>query len=174
MRVNLQKTKISVGKNSIFCTKCKKWIHQKCTNIKSFLTEDPNFVWKPCTKQLPPSPIVQQHLQLSDIQLEQVAKFCYLDDMIDQSGCCMVAVNARIRSARKKFHELLLILSDHDIAFERCAYIYITCACIGYNFKLAWHGPWQQKCWPDCVKMITPWYVEFVLNNYLSAYQWYQ
>ena len=75
----------SVGKNSIFCIKCKKWIHQKCTHTQCYFKKNPNFVCKPCARHLPPSPIVQQHRQLSDIQLEQVAKFCYLGYIYDWS-----------------------------------------------------------------------------------------
>lgn len=158
-----------VGKNSIFCTKCKKWIHHKCTHTQCYFKKNPNFVCKPCARHLPPSPIVQQHRQLSDIQLEQVAKFCYLGYIYDWSkwwlhGCSECQKKIWHLPGRK-------FMSCCQFSFTRCAYVYNSCA-LSVMLTLAWHAPWQRKCWPNCVKTIMPWHVGFVFNYNLTAYQW--
>ena len=101
----------------------------KCTNKKGSLKECPSFVCKLCANQLPPSPTAQQYLKLSDIQLEQVAKFCFLDDMIDQSGDCMDAVNGRVTSAWKKFHECCQF-SVSFASLLKGLLMYITLVCV--------------------------------------------
>ena len=129
-----------VGRNPILFTKCKKQMHHKCTNTKSFSQGS-------TAHQLPPSPIMQQHLHLSNIHLEQVVKFCYLDDMIIYNGGCMDAMNARISSRWKKFHQLLLILSNHWTSFERCGYVYISSL---YNVIL-----YASEKWSMATEMLT-------------------
>ena len=116
---------VNVNCKDCFCTKCNKWIHHKCSNITGSFKKDPNFVCECCVNQLLQSPIAaQKHLQLSDIQLEQVAKFCYIGDMIGQSCGDMDVVNFRVRYTLKKFHELLPNLSNHCISFEGHSYVY--------------------------------------------------
>ena len=41
--------KKGVGRNSILCSKCKKWIHRKCSNIKGKLKPVPLYMCPACT-----------------------------------------------------------------------------------------------------------------------------
>ena len=98
--------RLGVGRNSIYCGQCKRWIHKVCTDIKGKLKDYPNFVCKMCRKQLPPSPEPQiQEFTFNGEQLDVVPTFCYLGDMIGHSGVCKDATTARVKSAWKNFRE---------------------------------------------------------------------
>ncbi|KAI8509306.1 hypothetical protein Bbelb_131540 [Branchiostoma belcheri] len=56
-----------------------------------------------------------------------VPTFCYLGDMIGQSGGCTDAVTARIKLAWKSFHELLPILADRSIPFINRGHVFNSC-----------------------------------------------
>ena len=43
--------------------------------------------------------------------LESVSTFCCLGDIIGNTGDCMDAITARIKSAWKKFREILLVFA---------------------------------------------------------------
>ena len=38
-----------VGVNSVFCGKCKKWIHKRCSGVKGVLQANNEFICPPCT-----------------------------------------------------------------------------------------------------------------------------
>ena len=126
--VNLQCSadRSGVSRNSILYAKCKEWVCKKCTSINHSLEQDPYFVCKHSINQLSSPPVAQLHIQLFNIQLQQVAKFCYHGYVICQSRC-MNAVNPRVRFAWKKFHKFPIIFSNHCILFER--YIHNSCIC---------------------------------------------
>ena len=108
LRVNMGKTKVMVSnrssapvrkqgkhpcavchkgvrKNSIKCSSCGLWVHNRCSGIKTRLKEDPNFKCRTCTdvpvQQERPAPLV-----LDDVTLETVDTFCYLGDTISTGG----------------------------------------------------------------------------------------
>ena len=68
----------SVGNNSIQCTSCKKWVHKKCSGIKSSLSK----VLKPLICRGCVNPVTGTGHISADIgisaNLELVDKFCYL------------------------------------------------------------------------------------------------
>ena len=39
------------GRNSVLCSKCKKWIHRKCSNIKGRLKQDPHYICPVCADE---------------------------------------------------------------------------------------------------------------------------
>ena len=55
-------------------------------------------------------------------QIEKVRSFCYLDDLIGQRGGCFDATTFRIRSAWKKFRELLLFLTCRGLSLKTRGY----------------------------------------------------
>ena len=55
---------------------------------------------------------------LDGSNLEAVSIFCYLGDMIGDNGGCFDATTARIKSAWKKFRELLPILTNRGISLK--------------------------------------------------------
>ena len=116
-----------VGLNSILCTSCRHWVHKACTN-KNRLTEDPNFKCRRCLGLIPiestPNP---DRIELEDENLEVVTSFCYLGDVIGERGGCYDATTARVRSAWKKFRELLPILTCRGISIRSRGHFYNSC-----------------------------------------------
>ena len=49
----------------------------------------------------------QNEVQVGPDKLEVVASFCYLGDMLSAGGGCEITVTTRVKTAWKKFMELL-------------------------------------------------------------------
>ena len=117
-----------VGANSIFCNHCKHWVHKKCSGLKGRLHADLEFKCKSCSNVASSTPII--HLPEVKIDMdtfEVVPSFCYLGDMIGQTGGCEDAITARIRTAWKAFHELLPILTNRGISLRIRGYLFGSC-----------------------------------------------
>ena len=86
-----------VGRNSIQCGGCKKWIHMKCSGVKGRLKEDPGYRCVKCVGGCcAECGVDDQMVVLEDgNSLECVNKFCYLGDMLGAAGDCGEA--SRIR-----------------------------------------------------------------------------
>ena len=101
-----------VGSNCIFCKSCKHWVHKKCSGLKP-LTKDPEdrCTWCQGTaRSLDGRP--QREVQVGPDKLEVVASFCYLGDMVSAAGGCELSTTTRMKTAWKKFKELLPVLSS--------------------------------------------------------------
>ena len=137
LRVNMKKTKImhsrygtnqrrktgkwpcgvclkGVGINSIFCTTGDHWVHKRCSGIKGRLKHDDAFVCVSCKN--PALAIIPDEFLLDGVALEVVPTFCYLGDVLGDTGGCIDAITARVQSAWKKFRELLPILTNRGIS----------------------------------------------------------
>ena len=102
-----------VGSNSIFC---KHWVHKKCSGLKC-LTKDPDYRCTRC--QGAPCPLdgrPQREVQVGPDKPEVVASFCYLGDMLSVAGGCELSTTTRVKTAWKKFKELLPILSSQHLS----------------------------------------------------------
>jgi len=65
------------------------------------------------------------HLDIGNgMSLEKVDKFCYFGDALDADGGCDSAITARVRSAWKKFHEYLPILTGKGFSLKLKGKIY--------------------------------------------------
>ena len=81
--------KKGVGRNSILCSRCKKWIHRKCSNIKGRLKHDPLYMCPVCADENRRDKDVEDKVQIKvkeDVMLECVESFCYLGDAIMARG----------------------------------------------------------------------------------------
>ena len=99
-----------VGSNSIFCNGCKHWVHKKCSGLKR-LTKDPDYrcTWYQGTA-CPLDGRPQREVQVRPDKLEVVPSFCYLGDMLSAAGGCELSTTTRVKTAWKKFKELLPVL----------------------------------------------------------------
>ena len=127
-----------VGRASILCTTCKKWVHKKCSGrtVLRVDSEDP-YVCPRCkgdedVRPIDGRPFVK--VQVGDKELDVVDRFCYLGDMISAGGGCEAAVIARCRTAWAKFRQLLPILTARSLPpktkgriFSSCVRCYATC-----------------------------------------------
>ena len=150
LRVNAEKTKImicgmrldllqssgkfpgaachtGVGSNSIFCNCCKHWVHKKCSGLKR-LTKDPDYRCTRCqgtARPLDSRP--WREVQVGSDKLEVVASFCYLGDMLSAAGGCELSTTTHVKTAWKKFKELLPVLSLFHLSFKTCGRVYSSC-----------------------------------------------
>ena len=116
-----------VGRNSVLCKGCKKWVHKKCSGLKR-LTEDPSFKCRRCLGTARPiDGRPQSEVQVGPDKLEVVASFCYLGDMLSATGGCDAATTTRVKTAWKKFKELLPVLSSRHLSHKTRGHVYSTC-----------------------------------------------
>ena len=116
-----------VGSNSIFCNGCKHWVHKKCSGLEC-LTKDPDYRCTRCqgtTRHLDGRP--QKEVQLGPDKLEVVASFCYLGDMLSAAGGCELSTITRVKTAWKKFKDLLSVLSSRHLSFKTRGHVYSFC-----------------------------------------------
>ena len=116
-----------VGSNSIFCKGCKHWVHKKCSGLKR-LTQDPDYRCTCCQGTAHPlDSRSQREVQVGSDKLEVVAYFCYLADMLSAAGGCELSTTTRVKTAWKKFKELIPVLSSCHLSFKTCGRVYSSC-----------------------------------------------
>ena len=118
-----------VGSNSIFCNGCKHWVHTKCSGLEH-LKNDPEYRCT-CTRcQGTARPLdgrPQKEVQVGPDKLEVVASFCYLGDMLSAACGCELSTTTRVKTAWKKFKDLLSVLSSCHLIFQTCGHVYSSC-----------------------------------------------
>ena len=109
-----------VGRNRIKCYECKHLVHKKCSGLMR-LKEDQNYRCPRCQRTARPiDGRPQKEVPVgSDIQ-EVVASFCYLVDMLSEAGGCELSTITRVKTAWKKFKELLSVLSSRNLSYKTC------------------------------------------------------
>ena len=108
-----------VGSNSIFC--------KKCSGLKR-LKKDPDYRCTRCqgiARPLDGRP--QKEVQVGPDKLEVVASFFYLGDMLSAAGGCELSTTTRVKTAWKKFKDLLPVLSSHHLSFKTHGHVYSSC-----------------------------------------------
>ena len=116
-----------VGSNSIFCNGCKHWVHKKCNGLKR-LTEDSNYRctwWQRTAHPLDGRP--QREVQVGPHNLQVVGSFCYLGAMLSAVGGCELSTTTHVKTAWKKFKELLAVLSSYHLSFKAHGHVYSSC-----------------------------------------------
>ena len=107
-----------VGNNSIYCNGCKLWVHKKCSGLQRLMPNaDYRCAWcmgNACSIDGRP----QNEVQVGPDKLEVVASFWYLDDMLSAGGGCEIAVTTRVKTAWKKFRELLPVLTSRHLSYK--------------------------------------------------------
>ena len=116
-----------VGSNSIFCNGCKYCVLKKCSQLKH-LTKDPDYRCIQC--QGTASPLngrPQREVQVGPDKLEVIAYFCYLEDVLSAAGGCELLTTTRMKTAWKKFKELLSVCSSSHLSFKTHGRVYSSC-----------------------------------------------
>ena len=83
-----------------------------------------------CTVQGNARPIdgrPQSKVQVRPDKLEVVASFFYLGDMLSAGGGCEMAVTTRVKTAWKKFRELLPVLTSRHLSYKTRGHVYSSC-----------------------------------------------
>ena len=116
-----------VGVSSILCTGCNKWVHKKCSGLKR-LVADPDYRCPRCTGTARPiDGRPQETVLVGADSLEVVDSFCYLGDNLSAAGGCDLAVTTRVRTAWKKFRELLPLLCTRHLTLKTRGRVYSAC-----------------------------------------------
>ena len=55
------------------------------------------------------------------------ASFCYLGDMLSAAGGCELSTTTRVKTAWKKFKELIPVLSSCHLSFKTRGHVYSSC-----------------------------------------------
>ena len=113
--------------NSILGSGCKHWVHKKCSGLKR-LKKDPDYRCTRC--QGTPHPLdgrPQKEVQVGPDKLEVVASFCYLGDMLSAAGGCEFSTTTHVKTAWKKFKDLLPVLSSRHFSFKTRGCVYSSC-----------------------------------------------
>ena len=69
----------------------------------------------------------QSEVQVGPDKLEVVASFCYLGDKLSAGGGCEMAVTTRVKTAWKKFRELLPVLTSRHLSYKTHGHVYSSC-----------------------------------------------
>ena len=108
-----------VGSNSIQCTKCKQWVHARCSHVKGKLAEVKDFVCNSCSSPPLDTCEEEENIVIGNSSYEVVQQFCYLGDMLSAGGGAEASSATRTRCAWKKFRELLPILSSCTFSLKK-------------------------------------------------------
>ena len=116
-----------VGSNSIFCNACKHWVHKKCCGLKR-LKKDPDYRCTQCQgTACPLDGRPQKEVQVGPGKFKVVASFCYLGDMLSAAGGCELSTTTCVKTAWKKFKDLLPVLSSRHLSFKTRGHVYSSC-----------------------------------------------
>ena len=69
----------------------------------------------------------QNEVQVGPDKLEMVASFCCLSDMLSAGGGCETAVTTCVKTAWKKFMELLPVLTSRHLSYKTHGHVYSSC-----------------------------------------------
>ena len=87
--------------------------------------------WHPCAQCMgnarPIDSRSQSEVQVAPDKLEEVASFCYLGNMLSADGGCEITVTTRVKTAWKKFRELLTVLASCHLSYKTPGHVYSSC-----------------------------------------------
>ena len=69
----------------------------------------------------------QNEVQVGPDKLEVVASLCYLGEMLSAGGGCEIAVTTCVKTAWKKFRELLPVLTPRHLSYKARGHVYSSC-----------------------------------------------
>ena len=106
----------------------KHWVLKKCSGLKR-LTKDPDYRCTRCQGTARPfDGRLQKEVQVGPDKLELVASFCFPGDMLSAARGCELSTTTRLKTALKKFKELLPVLSLRHLFFETRGRVCNSCA----------------------------------------------
>ena len=92
-------------------------MHKKCSGLKR-VKEDLNYRCSRCQGKAGPIDRPQKDVHVGSDKLEVVASFCYLGDMLSADGGCELALITHVKTAWKKFKEILPVLSPYHLSYK--------------------------------------------------------
>ena len=114
-----------VGSSSIQCSKCAKWVHKRCSGLKTLVAV--GFQCSRCTNTNANDKQERKNLDIGSDSIEKVDKFCYLGDMMSSDGGCLDAVRTRVKAMWGKWRQLSSLLLNKSVPLKIRGTIYRTC-----------------------------------------------
>ena len=115
------------GQQQPFCNGCKHWVHKKCSGLEC-LKKASDYRCTRCQGTARPfDGRPQKEVQVRPDKLEVVASFCYLGDMLSAAGGCELTTTTRVKTAWKKFKDLLPVLYSRHLSFKTHGCVYSSC-----------------------------------------------
>ena len=116
-----------VQANSVQCTVCIKWFHNRCSGVRGDLSLVADGFR--CTRC---DGIIKEADLAGDLVVDGetygcVKSFCYLGDTLDGIGGVDLAATARIRNGWMKFRELLPFFTSRATPLDMKARVYASC-----------------------------------------------
>jgi hypothetical protein len=119
-----------VGRNSILCSGCGKWVHKKCSGVKGRLKPDASYQCGRCKTPRAVTPVGVEW-RICELETgvtgECVQEFCYLGDMLGANVGAGDAARVRVGCGWKKFRELSPILMARGASLALKGRIYSAC-----------------------------------------------
>ena len=94
-------------------------MHKKCSRLQ-WLAPTPDYRCAQCPIDGRP----QSEVQVGPDKLEAVASFSYLGDMLSAGGGCEITVTTHVKTAWKKFRELLPVLTSRHLSYKTLGHVY--------------------------------------------------
>ena len=126
-QISMRRLSLWSGQQQHLLQWLKHWVHKKCSGLKR-LTKDPDYRCTRCqgtARPLDGRP--QKEVQVGPDKLEVVASFCYLGDMLSAAGGCELSTTTRVKTAWKKFKDLLPVLFSRHLSFKTRGRVYSSC-----------------------------------------------
>ena len=102
-------------------------MHKKCS-WQQQLTPSPDYGCAGCMGNARPiEGRPQSEVQVGPDKLEAVASFCYLGDLLSACRDCEITVTTCVKTAWKKFRELLPVLKSRHLSYKACGHVYGSC-----------------------------------------------
>ena len=120
-----------VGNNSIYCNGCKLCVHKECSGLRR-LIPNPDYRSARCmgnARSIEGRP--QNEVQVRLDMLEVVASFCYLGNMLSAGGGCEITVTTHVKTAWKKFRDLLPDVTSRHFSYKTRGHVYYTALVCG-------------------------------------------
>ena len=113
--------------NSIYCNGWNFWVLKKCSGLQQ-LTPNPDYRCAGCMGNAHPiDGRPQMDVQVRPGKLEVVASFGYLGDMLSAGTGCEITVTTLVKTALKKFRELLPVLISPHLSYKTCGHVCSSC-----------------------------------------------
>ena len=98
----------------------------------------------------------QKEVQVGPDKLKMVASFCYLGDMLSAAGGCELSTTTRVKTAWKKFKELLPVLSSCHLSCKTRG-VCTALVCRAQYSMTVRLGHWQSQTSSICSGMTGQW-----------------
>ena len=111
--------------NSVLCTKCGNWAHDKCAKSKRVTARlAMHFVCSKCKGIMEGT--IDSIKKLCN-EVETVNRFCYLGDRLNASGGCVTALTARVRIGWVRFRKCGELLLGNRFPLKMKGKVYRCC-----------------------------------------------